>query len=124
MDGYLKPEDLKEGGCCQGIISEADLESLSDPGIETMALAAKEIVDGYCGRVFEGDVPALVKIASAQLMAIFLSDMSKNEETVESYSYTNNPDAFSNVLNILKFLPDEKSESTAAKARRVNAKVI
>lgn len=124
MEGYLKPEDLKEGGCCQGIISEADLDSLSDPGIATMTLAAKELIDGYCGKKFEGEVPALVKIASAQLMVIFLSDMSKTGESVESYSYSNDPDAFSNVLNILKFLPDEKNESAAAKARRVKAKVI
>lgn len=121
---YLSDSDLKDGGCCQGIISDADLENLSDSAINTMAQAAKEIIDNYCGRTFESDIPSLVKIASAQLIAIFLTDMSKTGESVESYSYTNDPNAFSNVLNILKFLPDEIGESVTSKARNINVRIV
>lgn len=81
-----------------------EYEGVPQTTIETLISAGKEMIDTFLnGKTFQ-DVPALVKVVNMELVRAMLADASKSAESIEGYSYTNNPSAFSNILARLNYL--------------------
>lgn len=95
----------------------------SDRTIQDFIDAGAEMIDGYCHKCFTEPIPALVKAVNKELVRAQLADSSKSGESLDDYSYTNDPSAFTRILGRLGYLPNEDS-NMADRRKDVKAMVI
>jgi hypothetical protein len=79
-------------------------EGIPESTLQTLIAAGKEMIDGFCGREFTDAVPSLVEAVNMELVRALLADSTKQSEGTEGYNYTNNADAFSQILARLSYL--------------------
>lgn len=81
-----------------------EYEGVPQSTIETLISAGKEMITNFFfGREFETPSP-LVKVVNMELVRAMIADATKNAESIEGYSYTNNTSAFSNILARLNYV--------------------
>ena len=95
----------------------------SDQTIQDFIDAGAEMIDGHCHKHFVDHIPALVKTVNKELVRAQLADASKSGESLDDYSYTNDPAAFSHILARLGYLPDDDS-TLSNRNKEINVRVI
>ncbi len=126
MSAYVCGKDLlDENGEFAGVIPVDDLAELSEPALDNLLAAGREMIDAYCQKSFseEKEIPYIVKLVNVQLVSAILCDPSKTAESIEDYSYDNNLNAFSNILSRLNFLK-VGNETIYGRKKSIRAKVI
>ncbi len=121
MKAYVTVADLKSNGEFEGLINIDN--KLPEQTITSLLAAGKEMIDSYCNYSFEKEVPHIVKVVNIQLINAFITDMSKKQESIDDYSYTNNQAAFNNILSQLDSLI-VNGEALNAKKRSIRARLI
>lgn len=114
--GYITVEELVE------LIDSEKVEGKSPASLQLLIDSGKELIDRYCGKEFTDAIPSTVKVVNMELVRAMLNDTSKESETIEGYSYKNNPKAYEQILQKL----DNFTSDTAGwpKKRNIRAQVI
>lgn len=115
---YITPSEVKE-------VLPADTQELSDDIIQIQINASKDMIDSYCKKSFpEDNVPAIVKSVSLDLVRVLLMDITKQSESIGGdYSYTQNSNAFSQILARLNYVFLDE-DTVGGYAKTVKARVI
>lgn len=127
MEAYVSGRDLlDENGEYAGIIPSDDINNLSQVALDNLLITGREMIDAYCQKSFgtdEENIPSIVKLVNVQLVYAMLVDPSKTAESIEDYSYDNNPFAVSQILSRLDML-SVNGETIASRKKSIRAKVI
>lgn len=100
-----------------------ECEGVPQSTIETLITAGQEMIDEFLnGRKLER-VPSLVKVVNMELVRAMLADATKNAESIEGYSYTANPSAFSNILARLNYITFE-DEAIGEVGKYIRARLL
>lgn len=127
MRAYVSGKDLMDRtGEWVGIIPIDDLAELSEPSLDNLLAAGRELIDAYCQQAFDEPgktIPYIVKLVNVQLVSAMLSDPSKAAESIKDYSYDNNFQAFSHILSRLDFLKTGE-ETIAIRKKSIKVQVV
>lgn len=127
MEAYVSGRDLLgENGEYAGIIPLDDINNLSQVALDNLLITGREMIDAYCQKSFGADgenIPSIVKLVNVQLVYAMLVDPSKTAESIEDYSYDNNPFAVSQILSRLDML-SVNGKTIASRKKSIRAKVI
>lgn len=117
MNEYVSYEETID------FLNADEYEGVPQNTMEMLISAGKEmIINFFEGREFENPSP-LVKVVNMELVRAMIADASKNAESIEGYSYTNNASAFSNILARLNYVVIE-DEPVPEIGKHIRARVI